>query len=96
MSHLRALCFGIVVVLCSGCGGAIFGSVPTRVESVPVKFGLRDSSVVVGLPVVVEERKAGGVRSLLDVQVYILMTKYDGLGLPIMPSGFVVGVRGRW
>ena len=96
MSCFRALCFGMMLLMCSGCGGAVFGSVPTRVDSVPVKFGLRDSSVVIGLPVVVEERKTGGVRSLLDMQVYILMTNYEGIGLPIMPSGVVFGLRGRW
>ena len=93
---LRGGIVGMVVMWCSGCGGAVFGYVPTRVDSVPVKFGLRDSSVVIGLPVVVEERKTGGVRSLLDMQVYILMTNYEGIGLPIMPSGVVFGLRGRW
>ena len=85
---------------CASLGiGVDPGSGSTQLRGLPLKAGITESSVVLRVPVVTEPRGTGGVRSILDGQVEILLTEPDGEGVPevpLIPNGFVAGSRLRW
>ena len=80
----------------SGCGHLDFGNRPTQINPLPVKAALKDSAITVGIPVKVQKKPTGGYRSLLDVQVELMLTEPTGVDVPLVPNGIWSGVRGRW
>jgi hypothetical protein len=79
-----------------GCGSA-FRSQPTAVEPLPIKIGgLKDSSIDVAVPLLIEKKKHGGYRSPVELRGTILLTSPDDVPIPVKPTGFQVGVRLRW
>ena len=87
------------VIFLSGCGstGLVnLGNGPTRLDPLPVKGALGESSIIVGVPVKVERRVTGGYRSIVDLQLEVKLTEPDGVDVPLVPNGFILGVRGRW
>jgi len=91
--------FALGVALSAGCrstGAVDVGNRPTRVEPLPVKTALKDSAIVIGVPLRVEKRKTAGFRSVLDLQFDVRLTEPVGIDLPLVPNGLVVGPRARW
>ena len=87
------------VIFLSGCGsvGLIdLSSTPTRINPLPVKAALKDSSAVVAIPIDVQKKPTGGYRSLLDLQFEVLLTEPAGFDVPLVPNGISCGLRGRW
>ena len=72
------------------------GNRPTRVDPLPIKGALGDSSIIIGIPVQVEKRKTGGYRSIVDVQFEVKLTEPEGVDLPLTPNGVLIGPRIRW
>lgn len=83
-------------ILLTGCGTLDLGNRPTSVGPLPVKGSLRDGSVVIGVPLKVEKRVTGGYRSRVDLQFEVKLTEPEGVELPLVPNGLVVGPRVRW
>lgn len=91
--------FALGIVLFAGCrstGAVDLGNRPTRVEPLPVKTALKDSAIVIGVPLKIEKRKTAGFRSVLDLQFDVRLTEPDGVDLPLIPNGLVIGPRVRW
>ncbi len=90
----------IIATGVAGCGGTLDASGNgTQLRGLPLKAGITESSVVLRIPVVTEPRGTGGVRSIVDAQVEVLLTEPDGEGVPevpLIPNGFIVGPRVRW
>jgi len=90
----------IIATGVAGCGPALDASGNgTQLRGLPLKAGITESSVVLRVPVVTEPRGTGGVRSIVDAQVEVLLTEPDGEGVPevpLIPNGFIVGPRVRW
>ncbi len=87
------------LILLSGCGstGLVdLGNRPTQVNPLPVKTALKDSAIVIAIPTKVQKKPTGGYRSLIDVQLDVLLTEPDGIDVPLTPNGVVLGLRGRW
>jgi len=87
------------LILLSGCGstGLVdLGNGPTRLDPLPVKGALGESSVIVGVPVKVERRVTGGYRSIVDLRFEVKLTEPDGVDVPLIPNGAVVGPRVCW
>jgi len=84
-----------VMLLCCSCG-TVIGSQPTKIEPLPIKFGLKDSSIVIGIPVVTQEKKSGGYRSPIEARFELLMTSPAVVRIPVKPTGVVSGIRWRW
>lgn len=93
---VRAALGAILLTGCGSLGVLDLGSRPSRVEPLPIKGALGDSSVIIGIPVQVEKRKTGGYRSIVDVQLEIKLTEPEGVDLPLAPNGVLVGPRVRW
>jgi hypothetical protein len=72
------------------------GNRPTQVNPLPVKTALKDSAIVIAIPTKVQKKPTGGYRSLIDVQLDVLLTEPDGIDVPLTPNGVVLGLRGRW
>ena len=68
----------------------------TTIEPLPVKTALKNSSIVIAIPLEVEEKPTGGFRSLIDLQNEILLTEPVGIDVPLAPNGFKLGIRARW
>ena len=83
-------------MLVSACAAVDFGNRPTQVNPLPVKTALKDSAVTLGFPVKVQQKPTGGYRSLLDLQLELMLTEPDGVDVPLVPNGFSLGLRGRW
>lgn len=90
----------IIAPMAAGCAAALDASGNgTQLRGLPLKAGITESSVVLRIPVVTEPRGTGGVRSIVDAQVEVLLTEPDGEGVPevpLIPNGFIVGPRLRW
>ena len=87
------------LMLLSGCGtvkSLELGNRPTQINPLPVKTALKDSAIIVAIPVDVQKKPTGGYRSLLDFQAEVMLTEPDGIDVPLTPNGLVLGVRGRW
>lgn len=84
------------VILLTGCGTLDLGNRPTNVGPLPVKGALGDSSVIIGVPLKVEKRVTGGYRSRVDLQFEVKLTEPEGVEVPLVPNGLVVGPRVRW
>jgi hypothetical protein len=61
-----------------------------------VKTALKDSAAVIAIPAKVQKKPTGGYRSLIDIQLEVLLTEPDGIDVPLAPNGIVLGLRGRW
>jgi hypothetical protein len=91
--------FTIFMIFLSGCSSFKLietGNSPTRVQSLPVKAALKDSSVNLGFPLRVEKKPTGGVRSTVDLKVEIILTEPDGIDIPLVPNGITIGLKNRW
>ena len=84
------------IILLTGCGTLDLGNRPTSVGPLPVKGALGDSSVIIGVPLKVEKRVTGGYRSRVDLQFEVKLTEPEGVDVPLVPNGLVVGPRVRW
>ena len=86
----------VVLTACSNRQIAL-NSQPTSIEPLPIKFGgFKDSAVEVAVPLKTEKKKTGGFRSPVEVRFRVLMTNWDVVRIPIMPTGASAGVRFRW
>ena len=85
-----------MIIYLTGCGTLDFGNRPTSVGPLPVKGALGDSSVIIGVPLKVEKRVTGGYRSRVDLQFEVKLTEPEGVDVPLVPNGLVVGPRVRW
>lgn len=84
------------LLLCSGCG-TTFSSQPTVVEPLPIKIRtLKDSAIEIAIPLSVEKKKTGGYRSPIEFKVKVLLTNYDMVPIPIIPTGIIGSFRFRW
>jgi hypothetical protein len=79
-----------------GCASFDVGNIPTRIEPLPVKTAIKDSAVILSVPLKVEKKKTTGYRSLVDAQFDIRLTEPDGIDVPLIPNGLIVGIRTRW
>jgi hypothetical protein len=79
----------------TACAGFTSNS-NTTIEPLPVKTALKNSSIVIAIPLAVEKKPTGGFRSLLDLQNEILLTEPVGINVPLAPNGFKLGIRARW
>lgn len=95
-SRAVTICLASMVFVTSGCGSFDLGNRPTSVGPLPVKGALGDSSVIVGVPLKVEKRVTGGYRSRVDLQFEVKLTEPEGVDVPLVPNGLVVGPRVRW
>lgn len=86
----------LMIIYLTGCGSFDLGNRPTSVGPLPVKGALGDSSVIVGVPLKVEKRVTGGYRSRVDLQFEVKLTEPEGVDVPLVPNGLVVGPRVRW
>lgn len=87
---------GIAISGCRSIDLLDFGNRPTQINPLPVKTALKDSTVVIAIPLKVQKKPTGGYRSLIDAQVELMLTEPTGIDVPLMPNGFVLGLRGRW
>jgi len=91
--------FAIFVIFISGCSSFNLietGNSPTRVQPLPVKAALKDSSINLGFPLRVERKPTGGFRSTIDLKVEVILTEPDGIDVPLVPNGATVGLKNRW
>lgn len=95
-SRTATLAAVILTLVGFGCGTLDLGNRPTSVGPLPVKGALGDSSVIIGVPLKVEKRVTGGYRSRVDLQFEVKLTEPEGVDVPLVPNGLVVGPRVRW
>lgn len=99
---MAKVCFIFPIALgltCFGCRSAGLFDLdnrPTQVNPLPVKTALKDSGLVIRVPLVTAQKQTGGYRSVLDLQVDVALTEPDGIEVPLVPNGFILGIRGRW
>lgn len=84
-----------VLFTVSGCSNAYWGHTPTRIDPFHVRSGLQDSSAIIAVPIVIEKKKTGGVRSLLEIRIDLFLTSLKNYDAIIIPNGFVIGPRLR-
>jgi len=85
-----------LLLLCSGCG-TMFSSQSTILEPLPVKIHtLKDSAIEIAIPLSVEKKKTGGYRSPIEFKAKLLLTNYDMVPIPIIPTGIIGSFRFRW
>lgn len=94
--HCFVVLFSINTIGCSSSGLFEFGNRPTQVNPLPVKTALKDSAALLAIPLKVQKKPTGGYRSLIDLQIEVILTEPDGVDIPLTPNGLVFGVRGRW
>ena len=76
---------------------AIVNSQPTSIEPLPIKFGgFKDSAIEVAVPLKIEKKKTGGYRSPVEMRLKVLLTNWDVINVPVMPTGTSAGIRIRW
>jgi len=91
-----SIALGIIISGCRSIDLFDFGNRPTQINPLPVKTALKDSTIVVAIPLEVQKKPTGGYRSLIDMQVELMLTEPAGIDVPLVPNGFTLGVRGRW
>lgn len=91
-----SIALGIAAVGCRSIDFLDFGNRPTQINPLPVKTALKDSAVIVAIPLEVQKKPTGGYRSLIDLQVEFMLTEPAGIDVPLVPNGFILGPRGRW
>lgn len=87
------------MIFISGCSSVKLieaGNSPTRVQPLPVKAALKDSSINLGFPLRVEKKPTGGFRSTIDLKVEVILTEPDGIDVPLVPNGVTIGLKNRW
>lgn len=84
-----------VLFFISGCSHAYWGHTPTRIDPFHVRAGLQDSSAIIAVPIVIEKKQTGGIRSLLEIRIDLFLTSLKNYDAPVVPNGFVVGPRLR-
>lgn len=91
---MRCLCF----LFLTGCihHGIDVGSTPTKIDPHPTRAGLRDDQLIIAIPILVESRADGGVRSLIEIRTDIKLTNPVSVKIPLIPNGVVIGPRIRW
>jgi hypothetical protein len=90
-----SISLGITLLGCKSIDFLDFGNRPTQINPLPVKTALKDSAVVIAFPLEVQKKPTGGYRSLLDLQLELMLTEPAGIDVPLIPNGFVLGLRGR-
>lgn len=91
-----SIALGMISSGCRGTGLFDFDNRPTQVNALPVKTALKDSAAIIRVPLIVAKKQTGGFRSMLDLQVDVMLTEPDGIDVPLIPNGGVVGPRVRW
>lgn len=61
-----------------------------------IRAGLRESNVVIAVPLQVEERKTTGWRSIYEMRAEVKITKSLSDPSFALPNGAILSVRGRW
>lgn len=91
-----SIALGMIFSGCVGTGLFDFDNRPTQVNPLPVKTALKDSGLVIRVPLITTKKQTGGYRSTLDLQVDVALIEPDGIEVPLAPNGFILGIRGRW
>lgn len=91
---MRCLCF----LFLTGCfhHGVDVTSTPTRIDPHSARAGLRDDQLTLAIPVLIEDRTDGGVRSLIEARIDIRLTNPANIKIPLIPNGLIIGPRIRW
>jgi hypothetical protein len=84
-----------------GCSAVQYNYHPTSISYQYIRYGIKEQSFVLVLPIIQDNNKAVGSRTLLDVRLDIMTTsitntenkKYNRY---IVPNGFLLGIKYKY
>jgi hypothetical protein len=83
------------------CSALQYNYHPTSISYNSIRYGMKEQSIVVVLPIIQDNNKSVGSRTLLDVRVDILTNSISGSGPSSynrysMPNGFILGFKYKY
>ena len=88
----------LILFLLSGCSTVQYNYTPTSINYQFIRYGIKEQSIVVVLPLIQDNTKNKGSRTILDTRIDITTSSITGTGSNkniryVMPNGFVLGFK---
>lgn len=86
----------IISLFSLGCSSFQYNYTPTSINYQFIRYGIKEQSIVVVLPLIQDSTKNKGSRTILDSRLDITTSSVTGSNKNIryiMPNGFVLGIK---
>lgn len=90
--------FLFILLLLSGCSTVQYNYTPTSFTYHAIRYGMKEQSIILVVPIIQDNTKNKGSRTILDTRIDITTSTITGLGSSkniryIMPNGFILGFK---
>lgn len=88
----------VISILSLGCYSFQYNYTPTSINYQFIRYGIKEQSIVVVLPLIQDSTKNKGSRTILDTRLDITTSSVTGTGSNkniryVIPNGFVLGIK---
>ncbi len=88
----------LIFFLLLGCSTVQYNYTPTSINYQFIRYGIKEQSIVVVLPLIQDSTKNKGSRTILDSRIDITTSSITGTGSNkniryVIPNGFVLGIK---
>jgi hypothetical protein len=88
----------LILLTSSACSTVQYNYTPTSINYQFIRYGIKEQSIVVVLPLIQDNTKKKGSRTILDTRIDITTSSITGTGSNkniryVMPNGFILGFK---